>query len=168
MLVRIGTKVQEVALERSATASHDACAIAGDPRHASTSPRGRRHKAISELRRAYASSWDISSGKFEADGQCAWMASQLTGYNRILEIGTGLGRSTLALLSSGHQVVSTDENLYCLESAKKFLEAAGFPVTIALRGIDRIVTDVGYSVEYEKFVGALEKNSTHLIQGDLF
>lgn len=48
--------------------------------------------------------------------------------NTVLEIGCGTGQSTLSLLEAGHSVVAVDQNPYCIETAKKLIEKAGYTI----------------------------------------
>ena len=79
-------------------------------------------------RKQYADSWSGNqSRQFEQEGLYQWMASFLGGYNRILEIGTGDGRSLSACAQKGHKVVSIDENPACLDLAENILKERRIP-----------------------------------------
>ena len=66
-----------------------------------------RLKYIKEHRDTYARNWDRgNAAKFEEDGHYEWMASFVDGYETVLEIGTGTGQGTRALLEEGHTVIS--------------------------------------------------------------
>jgi ubiquinone/menaquinone biosynthesis C-methylase UbiE len=54
------------------------------------------------------------------EGHYAWMASLLpAGGGSLLEVGTGTGQSTLALLDKGWRVVAVDSNEACIEATRE-------------------------------------------------
>ncbi len=117
-------------------------------------------------REQYAKTWsDIDAAAFDRDGHYAWMAEHVTEYRRVLEIGGGDGRGTLALLRAGHHVVSVDENPACLKRAKDRLDRAGFPVAIELRGAV-VGEEGGYRVTYDPVVSTSIGPRCLLIEGD--
>lgn len=120
-------------------------------------------------RKKYSESWSsVNSDKFERDGHYDWMASLIGGLERVLEIGTGDGRGTCALLKAGHCVVSIDENPMCLTSAEERIRSAGFKVAYKKREQVRQRGD-GYEVSYAPLseVVPLVTGSALLIEGDV-
>lgn len=103
---------------------------------------------LSDERAKYAKQWSSTNAeKFEGDGHYDWMASFIKGKMRVLEIGTGDGRGTLAMLARGHSVVSVDENPACLRIAEDRLSEAGIRYCIHYRGKVRIL-DNCYRIDY--------------------
>ena len=85
-------------------------------------------------RQAYAQQWSTgNAAQLEHGGHYAWMAGFLDDYHKVLEIGTGDGRGTLALLKQGHIVVGVDENPRCLKLAADRLKEGGYSVAYEAR-----------------------------------
>lgn len=101
-------------------------------------------------RRTYAAEWEVSSSHLNDQGCYAWMAGELGAEGRVLEIGCGTGLSTLALVNAGYRVVSIDENPACIKKASARLEAAGFSVSVQLRGEERVVAGARLEIDYAK------------------
>lgn len=126
--------------------------------------------ALSHLlseRKQYAEKWTAgNAAKFEADGHYAWMASLLDGYNRVLEIGTGDGRGTLALMNAGHTVVGVDENPVILELAQLRLKEAGKSVVYEAR--EKVSLSLrGYQVWYGYPKHSVSPGGALLLNGDI-
>lgn len=103
---------------------------------------------INQERNSYIRSWSISAAHFDEKGYYDWMAKQLSGYDKILEVGTGDGSATKNLLEKGHKVISVDENPKCLNIAEQNLRKAGYKV----RRLNREVIHFGkgdYHIEYQ-------------------
>ena len=94
------------------------------------------------------------------------MASFLNNHPRILEIGTGNGSGTLALMSSGHVVVSIDENPECLKIAKQNIETAGFDAVYEQREIIQ-PEPTGYNIAYAAPKSLIPKSGALLLEGDI-
>ena len=101
-------------------------------------------------RRAYAGEWEVSSSHLNDQDCYTWMANELGVSGRVLEIGCGTGLSTLALLGAGYRVVSVEENPACLRKASARLEAAGFSVSVQLRGEEKVVAGARIEIDYAK------------------
>ncbi|MCR4297359.1 MAG: hypothetical protein NUV75_01210, partial [Gallionella sp.] len=72
---------------------------------------GTMRDRLAKARVQYALEWgEGNAGHFTAAGYYDWMAAFLPKRRNVLEIGTGSGNGTLSLLSTGHTVVSVDEN----------------------------------------------------------
>jgi SAM-dependent methyltransferase len=121
---------------------------------------------LESARRRYVREWQITSTFFEQEGHYAWMASQVAGFLRILEIGCGNGLSTLALLKSGHKTVSIEENPRFMDETKRLLEMNSFTVSVAKRGsvIPARRAD-SYSIVYSQV--AVSDADAVLIEGDI-
>lgn len=126
-----------------------------------------RIELIRKLRREYAEQWGMSNAaKFAADGHYQWMASFLEGQAYVLEIGTGTGEGTKALLETGHSVISVDENPACLKSAFKKLEAGSFEAVYEKRE-EININEAGYSAEYVYPEESLIVGGALLLEGDI-
>jgi hypothetical protein len=100
-------------------------------------------------RALYAAEWsEHNAAGFEAGGHYAWMADHVAGHQSVLEVGTGDGRSTAALLARGHSVISVDENVGCLMLASDRLSAAGFGITLHERELERQTNGREYAIRY--------------------
>ncbi|MEX2490757.1 MAG: methyltransferase [Nitrospirales bacterium] len=73
----------------------------------------------------YAGEWGVSSSHLADQGCYEWSAAQLDAYcpKRILDIGCGTGEGLMALIRRFPEasIISLEENLTCMESAKKLL-----------------------------------------------
>lgn len=94
------------------------------------------------------------------------MASFLNGFEKVLEIGTGDGRGTLALLNVQHTVVRIDENPEILAFAQSRLIKAGKTATYQEREIVQSGR-AGYSITYQKPKGHPSKGEALLLDGDI-
>jgi len=124
-------------------------------------------EGMAKERQLYAEGWaNGHAAQFEGAGAYAWMAEHVHGFNRILEIGTGDGRGTIALLRAGHSVVSVDENTACLERAVTTIRDAGFECQTLWRGKVSGAAD-GYSISYDD-ISLMPQQSSRaiLIEGD--
>jgi hypothetical protein len=50
---------------------------------------------LEDFREKYATNWSRDAVAFEADGHYAWMSYYVDGFDRVLEVGSGDGRSTV-------------------------------------------------------------------------
>jgi len=78
----------------------------------------------------YAENWKKSSSGFQDSGDYAWMANVLDVQGTVLEIGSGTGISTTALLQADCKVVSLEVNPHMLHACERHLKAAGYRVKI--------------------------------------
>ncbi|HLF35513.1 MAG TPA: hypothetical protein VI583_14810 [Cyclobacteriaceae bacterium] len=69
----------------------------------------------------YSRTWEISSLAYQELGFYEWCIGKINRGTHILEIGTGIGLATLALIKAGFIVSSLEENVYNFEKAKKNL-----------------------------------------------
>ncbi len=122
---------------------------------------------LTQARAQYAREWGTGNAQqFGTQGHYDWMAGFLRGRNNVLEIGTGSGSGTLALLAAGHTVVSIDENPECLKLARQKLNTAGHAATYESREI--IEPDQGtYRVRYRKSASAFPAAGALLLEGDV-
>ena len=124
-------------------------------------------RALTHARRGYAREWSHGNARpFAAAGHYQWMAGFLSGCRNMLEIGTGDGSSTAALLESVPAVVSLDENPACLRLAQRRLHAEGHRVRCDFRGAVQ-PTLTGHRVRYRPpRVARLERGAL-LLEGDI-
>lgn len=69
----------------------------------------------------YANEWGTQSQYFHTKSYYSWMASLLEGNSNIVEIGSGCGLGTLALINAGHKVICVESNLDCVNATIKTL-----------------------------------------------
>jgi SAM-dependent methyltransferase len=122
---------------------------------------------INEHRRFYARTWEKAQAhKFEQDAHYEWMASFLEGYQTVLEIGTGTGEGTRALLERGHTVISIDENPECIKLAHNRIASTGREVVYEAR--ERlIVAENGYTIQYSVPQSSPVVKGALLLDGDI-
>ncbi len=67
----------------------------------------------------YSRTWEASSLAYEKLGYYKWCIERILTGTHILEIGTGIGITTLALLKAGFVVSSLEENIFNFQKARK-------------------------------------------------
>ena len=77
---------------------------------------------LDKHRSRYAEQWAVTSRHFYEAGCSDWMVSRIAGHIRTLEVGCGMGYSTLTLVRAEHKVVSVDENPMCLRATQALRE----------------------------------------------
>ncbi|MFA7891943.1 class I SAM-dependent methyltransferase [Pseudomonas putida] len=120
---------------------------------------------LNSFRKAYIKSWGINSEGHLAQGHYTWMAERVKGFPRTLEIGCGVGYSTLALLQQGHTVVCVEENPQCIAATRKRLADEGFCVEVIARETPVSLDENAYRLIYGEIVEAPEADCV-LIEGD--
>lgn len=123
---------------------------------------------LNESRHENAITWFEGDSKYFRDnGYYSWMCNFVEGYTRVLEIGVGSGYSTMALVNSGHQVISIDENPECLEIAYQNLKKSGINCSCIHRGNIKPMHSIhGYGIEYDK-VDINYASDVILLEGDI-
>jgi hypothetical protein len=76
----------------------------------------------------YSRTWEAASLAYEKRGFYKWCISQIPKGEYILEIGTGIGIVTLALMEAGVTVSSLEENILNFEKARHRLATSRFDV----------------------------------------
>lgn len=122
---------------------------------------------LGQVRAQYAREWGGGNAThFQAHGHYAWMAGFLAGHPNVLEIGTGNGNGTRALLAAGHAVVGIDENPECLKLTEANISEAGFPVTREKR--EQIhPAGHGYAIQYRAPQSSPPAHGALLLEGDI-
>ncbi|MFK0092369.1 class I SAM-dependent methyltransferase [Pseudomonas sp. NPDC090592] len=120
---------------------------------------------LNRFRKDYIKSWGINSQGHLDQGHYGWMAERLNGYPRTLEIGCGVGHSTLALLKQGHTVVCVEENPHCIAATQRLVAENGYSVAVIARETPKSLDDNAYRLIY-KDVGNVPKADCLLIEGD--
>ena len=71
---------------------------------------------IINSKKMYSKEWGFTSEFYHKNNYYSMLASKLpNGTDRLVEIGSGLGFSTLALSDRANQIISIDENCFCVE-----------------------------------------------------
>ncbi|MCW5134600.1 methyltransferase domain-containing protein [Burkholderia cenocepacia] len=123
---------------------------------------------LDELRKQYAEKWGVSAAAHQQEGDYEWLAADIEGHHTVLEIGCGVGHSTLALLALGHTVTAVEENPYCIEATRERLERNGYSVQVVLRGkteASEPTRGFTYDTNYAD-IGTVEHADCLLIEGD--
>ncbi len=120
---------------------------------------------LDQFRKQYLQHWRVSANHHRTQGHYAWMAALLDGYPRTLEIGCGVGHSTLALLKNGHTVVCIEENPHCIAATQALLVEHGYSVAVIERGTPHSIDTNAYWLNYID-VGVPPKANCLLIEGD--
>jgi ubiquinone/menaquinone biosynthesis C-methylase UbiE len=92
---------------------------------------------LEKAREQYAKNWGQDALSFEADGHYTWMSNFIDGFDFVLELGCGDGRSTLELARRNHKIISIDENSACLKLASEQLDNNGFSSKVIYRGAQK-------------------------------
>lgn len=128
---------------------------------------------VQEQQKKYVEGWQNDSNYILDKGLYEWMIAQLNGkYEHVLEIGCGIGKSTLELLKSGRKIISIDENYYCIEQTYKLLVNMGFRVLKINDRLDRKLTGNFYKSEPKtkklpEAVNVFENYDCILVQSDI-
>lgn len=80
----------------------------------------------------YSRTWEAASLAYKELGFYNWCIERIPNGTHILEIGTGIGIATLALLEEGFVVSSLEENNHNFEKARKRLSESGKEVNFLL------------------------------------
>lgn len=126
-------------------------------------------KSLPELdkyRSRYAEQWAVTSRHFYDAGYYDWMTARIAGHTRTLEVGCGMGYSTLTLARAGHKVVAVDENPMCLKATKALLEKEGYSAELVLRGHAGAIPGGDYVMSYGS-VRLDGQADVVLVEGDL-
>lgn len=77
---------------------------------------------LMNIDKIYADKWQVSSKFFLDSNYYESMSEILKPYKRVLELGCGVGYSTLSLVNGGHEVIAVEKNHECILKAKSLLE----------------------------------------------
>ena len=75
----------------------------------------------SSMEQIYAEKWQASSKFFMDNGYYKYMAEIIKPYKTVIEIGCGVGYSTVSLINDGHKVIAVEKNHECFRRAKDFV-----------------------------------------------
>ncbi|PWB31409.1 hypothetical protein DCO48_17260 [Pseudomonas sp. SDI] len=135
------------------------------PSFSSQAGRSKLLQQLDAQRKQYSRSWRHNANAHHAQGHYDWMAAQVAGHPRTLEIGCGVGHSTLALLKNGHQVVCVEENLHCISATQLLLSEHGFSVAVIERSTAHSLDEASYRLDYAAIVDAPRADCL-IIEGD--
>lgn len=120
---------------------------------------------LNRFRKDYIKSWGVNSKGHLDQGHYGWMAERVNGYPRTLEIGCGVGHSTLALLKQGHTVVCIEENPHCIAATQRLVAEHGYVVAVIRRETPESLDNNAYRLIYSD-VGNAPQADCLLIEGD--
>lgn len=120
---------------------------------------------LNRFRKDYIKNWGVNSKGHLDQVHYTWMADRLTGYPRTLEIGCGVGYSTLALLKQGHTVVCVEENPHCIAATERLVAENGYSVAVITRETPESLGENAYRLIY-KTIDSTPKADCLLIEGD--
>jgi len=121
---------------------------------------------IKTARTRYINEWVIDETAYSSAEHYKWMATFVSGYARILEIGVGSGCGTLALAGEGHTVIGIDENPVCIERASTRLTDKGYKVKTILRGeVHPVAGEDYYDLKYKNIRHQMTDEQILLVEG---
>jgi hypothetical protein len=126
-------------------------------------------RKIDQIQTTYVSKWSANAAAYVDGGEYAWLAAQIGGYARVLEIGVGAGHSTATLVTHGHSVLGIDLNPQCLTETYDRLRSSGTPVIIHRRRVERQIDSEGHYREEYGDINALSTSTPRvmLFQSDV-
>lgn len=120
---------------------------------------------LERFRKEYVKSWGVNSNDHLAQGHYTWMAAKLDGYPLTLEIGCGIGHSTLELLKQGHRIICVEENPHCIAATQRLVREHGYSIEIIERGSAKSIDENNYRLAYRE-LGQAPKVDCLIIEGD--
>ncbi len=123
------------------------------------------NKIILDNLEIYSNEWGNSSAIHNKNNDYSFFERFVRTKKRILEIGSGVGFSTLKLIQMGHHVVSIEDNPFCLEKTFEKVSSASYKIEKVVRG-SLNVNNTSYSVIYSKVQNELKDNNL-LIEGNV-
>ena len=123
-------------------------------------------KHVKNARQTYSDDWSKSSKTYKENGFYNWCLNSIKGKLRILEIGCGVGHSTIEIVRDNHIVVSIEENPYMLDSAEKNLTDSKVDFK-SIRRENFVTTNFGYHVDYADINDSIDASTNVLIEGNI-
>ncbi len=123
--------------------------------------------SIHDAKLEYIAKWRQNSIQHFIAGDYDWVASLIlsAGADRIMEIGCGIGYSTLAIASHGIQALSIDTIPEAIEETNKLLLENGVPVTVLGEGTGAVIALKKANIfdDFENLKGLVIKFQVKLI-----
>jgi len=128
-------------------------------------------KRLDYDKKKYINEWQKDSDYFLEQGYYNWMAKCLferTNPETVLDIGCGNGNGIIELLKnkSIKNIISIEENEFCIDSATKKIEAEGICVKKIIRNNPVFIKGEIYVNQYSE-IKEFELSKVNIIQGDI-
>ena len=124
---------------------------------------------IDESRVKYKKNWKYTSEFYNDKGYYDCLSNRMDSNLRILEIGCGVGYSTISLSKKAKKLIAIDENIFCINSTFQRLNELNITTTKKQRGTinTREGEDVlWYKMDYKNNF-PIDENKVHCIEGDI-
>jgi len=123
-----------------------------------------------EARESYSSEWANTSNFFQNKGYYNWCAENINEYSKVLEIGVGIGNSSLNLLKRRCKIIGIEENNYNINKAIELLRLHKIFCGKLIRENAIEIENGKYHIDYSEIAGIpkemLEQHEALIIQGD--
>jgi SAM-dependent methyltransferase len=123
-------------------------------------------KHVKTARQTYSDDWSKSSKTYRDNGYYNWCLNSIKGKLRILEIGCGVGHSTVEIVRDNHIVISIEENPFMLDLAEKNLTNSKVDFK-SIRRENFGTTDFGYHIDYADINDSINVSTNVLIEGNI-
>jgi SAM-dependent methyltransferase len=121
---------------------------------------------VRAARQTYSNEWFESSKAYLEKGFYKWCLNSIEGKHRVLEIGCGVGFSTIEIINANHVVVSIEENPSMLDFTEKNLKESN----IEFKSVRRerfLSTENGYNIEYSSINDVIDQSHNTIIEGNI-
>ena len=126
--------------------------------------------AIDKARDSYSLEWELTSNFFQQKGYYDWCAKNVPENSKVLEIGVGIGNSSISLIKRKCKIIGIEENMFNLEKAISLFRKHKIYCGKILRENFIDIKDDKYAIDYfpmddipSEFI---KKNDITVILGD--
>src|ERR1017187_8558922 len=82
---------------------------------------------LKEARESYSYEWEMTSNFFQNNGYYDWCAINIDEYSKVLEIGIGIGNSSVSLFKRKCKITGIEENCYNINKTITLLKSLKIP-----------------------------------------